>query len=146
MTRVVHRLACISDRSAASSSMHSIYKNQHPSSHFLCFSQKIHCQSESVTYQRFVRSTHLPPTLIRSHFFSVSDSIRSITFLSAFILHMVKIKVSCTRHPFFILNPSVLGFVTMCRQCLVRQVTSRSSTTGRVTRNCTHRVVEIQTN
>ena len=117
----------------------SIYKNQHPSSHFLCFSQKIHCQ-------RFVRSTHLPPTLIHSLFSSVNDSIRSIYFSFNFILHMVKIYVSCTRHPFFILNPSVLGFVTTCRQCLVRQVTSCSSATGRVTRNCTRRVVEIQTN
>ena len=84
MTRVAHRLACISDRSAASSSVHSIYKNQSPSSHFLSFSRKIHCQSESVTCQRFVRSTHLPPTLIRSLFSSVSDSIRSIYFSFSF--------------------------------------------------------------
>ena len=83
-TRVARRLACISDRSAASSSVHSIYKNQHPSSHFLCFSQKIHCQSESVTCQRFVHSTHLPPTLIRSLFSSVSDSICSIYFSFSF--------------------------------------------------------------
>ena len=62
----------------------SIYKNQHPSSHFLCFSQKIHCQSESVTCQRFVRSTHLPPTLIHSLFSSVNDSIRSIYFSFSF--------------------------------------------------------------
>ena len=48
--------------------------------------------------------------------------------------------------PFFILNLSVLGFVTTYRQCLVRQVTSRSFATGRVTRNGTRWVVEIQTN
>ena len=81
---VAHQLACISDRSAASFSMHSIYKNQHPSSHFLCFSQKIHCQNESVTYQRFIRSTHFPLTLIRSLFSSVSDSICSIYLYFSF--------------------------------------------------------------
>ena len=42
-TRVIRRLACISDRSIASSSVHSIYKNQHPSSYFLAFRRKIHC-------------------------------------------------------------------------------------------------------
>ena len=36
-TCVVCRLACISDRSVASSSVHSSYKNQHPSSHFFAF-------------------------------------------------------------------------------------------------------------
>ena len=83
-TCVARRLACISDRSAASSSVHSIYKNQHRSLHFLCFSQKLHCQSKSVTCQRFVRSTHLPPTLIYLLFSSVSDSIRSIYFSFSF--------------------------------------------------------------
>ena len=39
-TRVVCRLACISDRSVASSSMHSFYKNQHPSPHFFTFRRK----------------------------------------------------------------------------------------------------------
>ena len=41
------------------------------------------------------------------------------------------------------LNPLVLGSVTTCRQCLVRQVTSRSSVMGQVTRNCTCQVIEI---
>ena len=145
-TRVACRLACIPDRSAASSSMHSIYKSQHPSSHFLCFSQKIHCQSESITCQRFVRSTHLPPTLIRSLFSSVSDFIRSIYFSFIFYSPYGKNLSFLHLSPLFILNPSVLSFVTTCRQCLVRQVTSRSSATGRVTRNCTRWVVEIQTN
>ena len=117
-TRVTHQLACISDRSAASFSMHSIYKNQHPSSHFLCFSQKIHCQNESVTCQRFVRSTHFPLTLIRSLFSSVSDSIRSVRFFLqlSFSNFLVKVYVFCARHPFS--TPSVLGSVTTCRQCL----------------------------
>ena len=39
-TRVVRRLVCISDRSVASSSVHSIYKNQNPSFHFLAFHRK----------------------------------------------------------------------------------------------------------
>ena len=83
-TCVTRRMARISDRSAASSSVHSIYKNQHSSLHFLCFSQKLHCQSESVTCQSFIRSTHLAPTLIRSVFSSVSDSIRSIYYTFSF--------------------------------------------------------------
>ena len=39
-TRVVCWLACISDRSVASSSVHPFYKNQHPSSHFFTFRRK----------------------------------------------------------------------------------------------------------
>ena len=50
-TRVTRRMARTSDRNAASSSVHSIYKNQHPPLHFLYFTQKLHCQNESVTYQ-----------------------------------------------------------------------------------------------
>ena len=83
-TCVARRLACISDRSAASSSVHSIYKNQHRSLHFLCFSQKIHCQSESVTCQRSVCSTPPSQNLICSLFSWVSDSIRSICFYFSF--------------------------------------------------------------
>ena len=51
MTRVTRRVVRILDRSAASSSVHSIYKNQHPPLHFFYFTQKLHCQSESVTCQ-----------------------------------------------------------------------------------------------
>ena len=40
MTRVICRLACISDRSVASSSVHSFYKNQHTASHFFAFHRK----------------------------------------------------------------------------------------------------------
>ena len=40
MSCVVRRLACILDWSVASSFVHSIYKNQHPSSHFLAFCRK----------------------------------------------------------------------------------------------------------
>ena len=136
-------MARISDRSAASSSVHSTYKNQHPPPHFLCFSQKLHCQSESVILSERVRSTHSESILVRSLFFSVSDFIRSLYF--TFSSYGKNLNFLCPS-PTFILNPSVLGFVTTCRQCLVRQVTSRSSVTGWVTRNCTRRVVEIQTN
>ena len=95
------------------------------------------------------RSTRSPPALqdlIRSLFSSVSDSIRSIRFFLqlSFSNFLVKVYVFCTRHPFS--TPSVLGFVTTCRQCLVCQVTGRSSATRRVTRNRTCRVIEIQTN
>ena len=110
MTRVARRLACISDQSAASSSVHSIYKNQHLSSHFLCFSQKIHCQSESVTCQRFARSTHLPPTLIRSLFSLVSDSICSIHFSFSFYSPYDKNLSLMHPSPLFYFKPVSLRF------------------------------------
>ena len=88
----------------------SIYKNQHPSSHFLCFSQKIHCQSESVTCQRFVRSTHLPPTLIHSLFSSVNDSIRSIYFSFNFYSPYGKNLSFLHPSPLFYLKPVSLRF------------------------------------
>ena len=96
--------------------------------------------------QRSTRSSPALQDLIRSLFSSVSDSIRSVClFLQlSFSNFLVKVYVFCTRHHFSTL--SVLGFVTTCRKCLVRQVTGRSSTMGRVTRNCTRRVIEIQTN
>ena len=96
--------------------------------------------------KRSIRSTLASLDLIRSLFSSMSDSIRSIClfFQLSFSNFLVKVYVFCARHPFSI--SSVLGSVTMCRQCLVRQVTSRSSATGWVTRNCTRRVIKIQTN
>ena len=81
----------------------SIYKNQHPSSHFLCFSQKIHCQ-------RFVRSTHLPPTLIHSLFSSVNDSIRSIYFSFNFYSPYGKNLSFLHPSPLFYLKPVSLRF------------------------------------
>ena len=143
MTCVTCRMARIADRSAASFSVHFTYKNQHPSPYFLCFSQKLHCQSESVTLSELIRSTHSESILVRSLFSSVSDFIRSLYF--TFSSYGKNLNFLCPSPP-FILNPSVLGFVTTCRQCLVRQVTSRSFVTGRITRNCTRRVVEIQMN
>ena len=93
------------------------------------------------------RSIHSTPTsfdLICSLFSSVSNFIRSICFFFHLSFSfLAKIYGFLCPSPF--LNPSVLGSITMCRQCLVHQVTSRSSLTGRVTKNCTRRVIEIQT-
>ena len=94
--------------------------------------------------QRSVRSTPSSQNLIRSLFSSVSDSIRSICFFFSFHSPLGKFKFFAPITLFS--NLSVLGSVTTCRQCLVRQVTSHSSTTGRVTRNCTLQVILIQTN
>ena len=144
-TRVVYRFACISDRSVASSSMHLFYKNQHPSSHPLLFAKNTLSERVRHLCQRSVRSTLASLNLICSLFSSVNDTIRLVCFLfSAFILPFF-IKNLCFLHPSPFFNPSVLGSVTTCWQCLVCQVTSRSSMTGRVTRNCTRRVLEIQT-
>ena len=143
-THVVSRLVYISDRSIASSSVHFSYKIHHPSSHFSAFRKKhiVRASSSSLLEIRSFNSC-----IIQSHpliFSLVSNFIRSICFffqLSFFLL--AKIYDFLCLSPF--LNLSFLGFVTMCRQCLVHQVTSRSSMTGRVTKNCTHRVIEIQT-
>ena len=96
--------------------------------------------------QGSIRSTPASLDLIRSLFSSVSNLIRSICFFFqlSFSPFLVKVYVFYARHPF--LTPSILGLVTTCRQCLVRQVTNRSSATGRVTRNFTYRAIEIQTN
>ena len=70
--------------------------------------------------QKSVRLTPASLNLIRLLFSSVSDSIRSICFLfSTFILPFFS-KNLCFLHPSPIFNPSVLGSVTTCRQCLVR--------------------------
>ena len=74
--------------------------------------------------QRPVCSTPASLSLIRSLLSSVSDSIRSICFFffSFFSfnpsLFLEKFYVFLHPSPFF--NPSVLGSVTTCRQCLVR--------------------------
>ena len=135
-------MAHISDRSAASSSVHSTYKNQHPSPYFLLFAETT--LSERIRHlSELIRSNHSESILVRSLFSSVSDFIRSLYFTFSF--YGKNLNFLCPSPPFF-LNPLVLGFVITCRQCLVRQVTSRLSVTGRVTRNCTRRVVEIQMN
>ena len=135
-------MARILDRSAASSSVHSTYKNQHPSPYFLLFAETT--LSERVRHlSELIHSTHSESILVHSLFSSVSDFIRSLYFtFNSYGKNLNFLRPS----PPFILNLSVLGFVTTCKKCLVRQVTSRSSVTGRVTRNCTCRVVEIQTN
>ena len=68
---------------------------------FPCFSQKIHCQSKSVTYQRSVRSTPSSPNLIRSLFSSVSDSIHSICFFFSFYSPLGKNLSFLHSSPFF---------------------------------------------
>ena len=82
-TRVIRRLACISDRRVASSSVHSIYKNQHPSSDFLAFHRKYIVRA-SLSPVRDPSVQLSSQNLIRSLFSSVSDSIRSICFYFSF--------------------------------------------------------------
>ena len=94
--------------------------------------------------QRSIRSTPASFDLIRSLFSLVSNFFRSLCFFIVFHSILKKLYMAfCAPSPF--LNPSVLGSVTTCRQCLMHQITSRSSVTGQVTKKCTHRVIEIQT-
>ena len=102
-TRVVSRLACISDRSVASSSVHLFYKNQTLPLIPLLFAKNTLSERVRHLCQSSVRSTPASLNLIRSLFSSVSDSICSICFLfSAFILPFFR-KNLCffsTHHPF----------------------------------------------
>ena len=144
MTCVVSQLACISDRSVASSSVHLSYKNHHPSSHFFAFCRK-HIVRASPSSLSEIRSFN--SCIIQSHpltlFFGKWFNPFNLFLFSAFILpFLAKIYGFLHSSPFF--NPSVLGSVTTCRQCLMRQVTSHSFVTGCVTRNCTCWVIEIQ--
>ena len=145
MTCVVSRLACILDRSVASSSMHLSYKNHHPSSHSFAFCRKHSVRaspsslSEIHPFNSCIIQSH-PLTLFLDKWFNLF----TLFLFSAFILPFLA-KIYGFLHPLPFFNPSVLGSVTTCRQYLVRQVTSRSSVTGRVMRNCIHRVIEIQT-
>ena len=94
--------------------------------------------------QRSVRSSSTSFDLIRLLFSSISNFIRLICFFFQLSFSfLAKICGFLYPSPFF--NPSVLGSITTCRQCLVRQVTSRSFVTRQVTKNCTRRVIEIQT-
>ena len=86
--------------------------------------------------QRFVRSTPESFDLLRSLFSLVSNFFCSRCFF--FVFHSLFLKrklymAFCAPSPFP--NLSVLGSVTTCRQCLVRQVTSRSFVTGQVTKS-----------
>ena len=94
--------------------------------------------------QRSVRSSSTSFDLIRILFSSISNFIRLICFFFQLSFSfLAKICGFLCSSPF--LNPSILGSITTCRQCLVRQVTSRSSVTGQVTKKCTCWVIEIQT-
>ena len=144
LTRVVFRLVFILDRSVVSSSMHFSYKNHSLYLISLLFAENTLSERVRHLCQRSIRSTPASFDLIRSLFSLVSNFFRSLCFCFVFHSLLKKLYMAfCAPSPFP--NPSVLGSVTTCRQCLVRQVTSRSSVTGQVTKKCTHRVIEIQT-
>ena len=93
--------------------------------------------------QRSVRSILASFILIRSLFGSISNFFPFL--LLCFIFHFpfeTLYLVFVPPSPF--LNPSVLGSITTCRQCLVRQVTSRSFVTEQVMKKCTCQVIARQ--
>ena len=138
MTRFVLRLVFISDRSITSSSVHFSYKNHSLLLSFLYFSQKHIFRACSSYLSEICRSIPTSLVLIRSLFGSVSNF---FPFLRLFFIFHFPFE---TLYLVFV-PPSVLGSVTTCRQCLVRQVISHSSLTGRVMKKCTRWVIEIQT-
>ena len=114
------------------------------SSHFPTFRKNTLSNHVRHICQRSIRSIPASFALIRSLFGSVSNFFPFLRLFFIFhfpfeTLYLVFVPSS----PF--LNSSVLGSVTTCRQCLVRQVISHSSVIGRVIKKCTYRVIEIQT-
>ena len=123
-TRVVSRLACISDWNVASSSVHLSYKNHHPSSHSITFRKHIvraspSSLSETRLFNSCITQSH-PLTPFLGNWFNPFNLF--FFFFSFFSfnpsLFLAKFYVFLHPSPFF--NPSVLGSVTTCRQCLVR--------------------------
>ena len=126
LTCVVFRLVFISDWSVALSSVHFSYKNHSLILISLLFTENTLSERFRYRCQRSIRSTTASFNLIRSLFSLVSNSFRLLCFF--FIFHSLKNKklymAFCAPSPFP--NSLVLGSVTTCRQCLMRQVTSRS--------------------
>ena len=108
------------------------------SSHFSTFRRNTLSERVRHIFQRSVRSILASFVLIRSLFGSVSNF---FLFLRLFFIFHFPFE---TLYLVFV-PPSVLGSVTTCRQCLVRQVISHSSVMGQVMKKCTRRVIEIQT-
>ena len=114
MTSVTRGLVRVLDRSAASSSVHSTYKNLHFSFiSLLCAETSL---SERVRHLSELNRSHLLATRsTRSLLSSVSDPIRSsrcYTF-NFYDRHGRSIKfLAFVSSPFFYFRPSVLGFVT----------------------------------
>ena len=138
MPRVATWLDGVSDRSVASSSVHLsslIYITLLSPLISTIFSQKSlserscqPCQSTPSSIRtRQLLNRQLPVTKCGEYLFSF--------FQVAFCAY---ISIRAT-HPSVLSDPSVLGFIINCRQCLVRQVTSQWFVMGRNTRRYTVR-------
>ena len=112
MTRVTCRLVRILDRSAASSSVHSTYKNQHLSFIFLLCAET--SLSERVRHLSELHRSHPSATRpTHSLLSSVSDPIRSLRYtFSFYTCHGRSIKFLASVSSLFYFRPSVLRFVT----------------------------------
>ena len=113
------------------------------SSHFSTFRRNILLEHVHHNCQRPVQSVPAPVVQIRSLFNSVSH-LFLFFFLNLLFSFWNPLFSLDFMPPSPFLNPSVLGSVTTCRQCLVRQVTSRSSVTGWVMKKYTRQVIEIK--
>ena len=114
------------------------------SSHFSTFHRNTLSEHICPICQRSVCSIPASFVLIRSLFGLVSNFFPFL--LLFFIFHFpFEILYLVFVHPSTFLNPLVLGSVITCRQCLVYQVTSHLSVTGRVMKKCTCQIIEIQT-
>ena len=88
-TRVVCRFACISYWSIALSSVHSFYKNQHPSSHFFAFRRKYIVRaspspmSEIRPFNSFIAKSH-PLTLFLGKWFNPFNLFLFLAFILPF--------------------------------------------------------------
>ena len=109
-TRVVSWLACISDRSVASSSVHLFYKNQHPSFHFFAFRRKYIVKaspsslSEICPFNSCITQSH-PLTLFLGKWFNLFNLFIFSAFISPFFG-----KNLCFLHPSPFFQPVSLRF------------------------------------
>ena len=99
-----------------------IYYTSPPS--FLHFSAKTYCQSTIVNLVRELSIEYLYPSSIQLSTFSYLDLV-SIIIIFTSLSFVLFILLDFHTHPSTLLDPSVLGFVVTCRQCLVRQVISQ---------------------
>ena len=91
--------------------------------------------------QRAIHQIAVPiiDTIVELHLFRLGEYFIFISPANAYL-----ILLELFTHPSSLLDPSVLGFVVTCRQCLVRQVINQSFATGRITRKYARLVIKTK--
>ena len=143
MPRAAFRLGFLSDRSVASSSVHSRYIYYTSQSSFLHFTDKTHCQSATIIFVRTVRRPYktVDHTTVNSQLLQRTVS---IAIIICKFFEFWQLYIDRPIQPSTLLDPSVLGFAVICRKCLVLQVTNQWFVTRRNTRKYTRPVIKTK--